>query len=78
MMQGFRFLRVLLDAFEVACSSPIKPLNGPRVGRFYGEGLKVYTLSGPVLLPLAGPQSHRHIELQRELGMCPDSRKRKK
>lgn len=33
-----------IDAFEVALLISIKPLEGPRVGRFYGEGLKVYTL----------------------------------
>lgn len=31
------------DAFEVALLICIKPLEGPRVERFYGEGLKVYS-----------------------------------
>lgn len=66
-----------IDAFEVALLISIKPLEGPRVGRFYEEGLKVYMLQALLSFHWLGLSGH--TELQRELGnvVC-DSRKRRK
>lgn len=55
-----------LDAFEVASAHLHQATGRAKREDFYGEGLSTHA-AGPVLLPLAGPQSHRHIELQREL-----------